>query len=334
MSSNRPVLLLPPEIILRTINFVLPFSAHATIALPPSHTATKTLLSLSYSSRVTHSFANPLLYRHCLYIDTISGTKRLNEALKTIPNHPQLLVNYQITSLYLSLDIESFSTSAYTNNGFKYCHIPSLLKSLQGTLSRFILDVPLWKLWLNDDCLGFREQLRDAFERLTSLEIFCSVQENLDLTANNDEQDSELLAGTVALEETPVWSMWPKLKVLALFGGNPIMSYLAKLQHIETVIITRPEELEIHDNFDSIDRFWRRCAANEQRGLDIIVINTEGGHQNSNFVSRFRDKNGRGIAVKGFDVLTSYYGDEDDDEACQTWIKRNMLSGQQFELWD
>ncbi|KAH6664655.1 hypothetical protein B0J14DRAFT_242559 [Halenospora varia] len=325
-TTTTPIL--PPEIISHIINFVLTPADRSAIALPPPHAATKTLLSLCRASHVTQSLARPLLYRHCAYLDSISRVKRLDETLRKDPTLAQ-----NITSLYLSPYVEETSAVVYNNGRFKLSHICSLLLALSPSLTCLVLDMPLRTMFIDENWSEIRNQLRQAFESLTMLEVFCSVQDELYLPMIDEETGEET---SWANPYAPTWTLWSKLKILALYNVDAtadryFFDYLAAMKKIETVILTRADCLE-EWSWERLDAFWKENSANKDRGLDLILVNTQGGHRVDD-IDLSRDKAGMGVGVKTLHVPTSYYGDEDDIELCQKWVEKKMLAAQLIDTW-
>ncbi|KAH8650562.1 hypothetical protein BGZ60DRAFT_421361 [Tricladium varicosporioides] len=320
--------ILPPEIISHIINFVLTPADRSAVALPPAHIATKTFLSLCRASHVTKSLARPLLYRHCAYLDSIPRVRRLYETLRKDPTLAQ-----NITSLYLSPYVEETSAVAYNNGRSKLWHICSLLLALRPSLICLILNMPLRTMFIGENLSEIRNQLRQAFESLTMLEVFCSVQDELYLPMIDEGTGEEIFSATTY---TPTWTLWPRLKILGLYNVDAardgyFFSYLAAMKNLETVILTRADCLEDW-SWEELDAFWKKTSANKDRGLDIILVNTQGGHRVDE-INLSRNEAGMGVGVKTLHVSTGYYADEDDIELCQKWVERNMLAGQLIHTW-
>ncbi|KAL4864663.1 hypothetical protein BDV12DRAFT_200901 [Aspergillus spectabilis] len=71
--------LLPTELILQIIEALIP--PESLTFLPPHHLVTRTLLSLSLTSRLTHYLAHQLLMTHCIYLNSQTGL----EDFSTVP---------------------------------------------------------------------------------------------------------------------------------------------------------------------------------------------------------------------------------------------------------
>jgi len=177
--------------------------------------------------------------------------------------------------------------------------------------------MPLRSYYLDDS----RPILRSAFENLTELEEFCSIRDELYLDT--------LLAPS---EEALVWSLWPKLRTLALYNvdvwSQRFWKGLRQLENIETVVLTRGDGLGVVD----IKREWNKQFGKltETRSLNIVLVDIEAEHQ---ILGKDSWKKDDTMQVKVLNVPTSYYGDEDPVALCQQWTKRSVLLGEPVARW-
>ena len=324
MSSNTSQPFLPSELILSVIDWVIPRSGPQPIALPPSHPATKTLLSLCRASIITYPTARRLLYTHCLWIsnslrlyslqDSISGRleAHLNAPHRTRPEVP--ILNHT-TSLYLSHDDLLRLYPSHLLVDFFTLTAPYI--------RHLVIDMPLREY--QEDNRGMtdhaRATLRLAFSQLTALETFCSVRDELFL--ENSDRDFTAI-------RPPVWSFWPNLKTLALYNEDVdkpnFWSELGKLKDLKTLVLTRADGLEYVD----MKLEWRKHRGDEKRGLEIVLVNVASLHKRPMGREAWKDDN---ITVREVNVPISYYGDEDEIELCQEWVKRRMLRGEKPADW-
>lgn len=199
--------------------------------------------------------------------------------------------------------------------------IEQLLKHLSPYLRRLLIDMPLRSLYPEDDALGVKRILRSAFTGLPALEAFCTVRDELYLSTKV----------IYPSDEPPVWTLWPKLRTLALYNpyvDTEFLEYVKKLQHIETVVLTRSDFLEEID----IKREWERLHQNEEmRPVKFVLMNVEAVHRIP--LGRDRWKEDDKVKVKELNVPISYYGDEDEIVLCQQWVKRKFLSGEPVADW-
>jgi hypothetical protein len=127
-----------------------------------------------------------------------------------------------------------------------------------------------------------------------------------------------------------VWSLWPKLKVLALYNcdlhietAQPrLWRDLAVLKNLETLILTRCDGVQ-EVNF-KVE--WNRWCGNGGGALDVIFVDVDGERGIPETIEEPRE--GDKVTVKAGRVPTSYYGGEDIIELCQDWIKRSVLRGE------
>jgi len=163
--------------------------------------------------------------------------------------------------------------------------------------------------------------LREAFESLVELEIFCSAQDELYLSRTMPSEYFD-----------QVWPAWAKLRILALYNSDVTevegWQALARLEFLETLVLTRS------DGQDDVDMKaeWRRVARNK-RPLTIFMVNVEEDHLRRPLRGK-KDWVEDEIVVKEINVPTSYYGDEDVIDLCQDWVKKKILRGVPVEEWD
>ncbi len=132
-------------------------------------------------------------------------------------------------------------------------------------------------------------------------------------------------------DEPYVWSLWPKLRTLALYNADVSSARfwlgLARLGCLETLVLTRSDGLESVD----LKREWRRHCGDEKRGLNVVLVNVQSEH--SVLMGSESWTNDDTVVVRKVNVPISYYGDEDYIELCQEWVERRMLVVRQvFDL--
>ena len=313
---------LPPELILSVFDWIVPPSNTA-VALPPSHISTKTFLSLARTSSIIYPAARRLLYTHCLWIDSI---QRLQGALASIRTHPFVLhhrrrpevpILEHINSLYLSYDQVSNSSAALLVLDFFTLIAPHL--------RRLVIDIPLRTFdshydW--DQHRHARLTLGKAFLQLTAIETFCSTRDELWLPTFKLESPWDALS---------ILPAWPRLKTVALYNldvsAANFWQAMGKLKNLETAVFTRCDGLEHSD----LKAEWRKACGDEQRPLDIVLVNVESQHRLPLGMAGWKEDE---ISVRQLNVPISYYGDEDARELCQEWVKRRMLRGENPMVWD
>ncbi|OGM51157.1 hypothetical protein ABOM_000116 [Aspergillus bombycis] len=245
---------IPAEVILHIIECLVP-SAH-TVAFPPAHPVTQTLISLTLVSSLTHRTAKRLLLKHCLYLDS---EKRLDHVL------PQLHTD----DGKQEADPMGLFLAPFPNNSLEEPQVVKQVGQLSsyvcGNLRRLVIDVPLRYLYPDEDVQGLRKILRASFVRLTKLEEFCSVQDEMycDTTEH----------GT----EPPVWSLWPRLKHLALYNqsveGLGFLQALQRCSNLTHLVLTRPDSLtEPIDRGLEGHKWWSFLKR-------VVIVNTAKGHE-------------------------------------------------------
>jgi hypothetical protein len=325
MSTKQEKYRVPIEIILDIIAFVVPASYSSNLALAPRNPSTRTLLSLTLTSRAIYPVARRLLYAHCVYIHTGRRLSLFLGALADIPGGlrplqpPEHLLS-SLTSLYLRPvsigrdDFLSIDTAKRTEQ---------LMKLVGPGLRRLLLDMPLrGNIYPEDDTDSVRQILRSAFVNLPALEEFCSVRDELYLETRPRHTSKEF----------SVWSQWPKLKTLALYNqdvNDVFLSELQKSQQIETVILTRSDGLEQID----LKQVWNNQSANADviRRLQIVLVNFKPNH--AVLLGRDRWKENDSLQVRELCVPILFYGDEDCILLCQQWVKKKFISGHPVSKW-
>ncbi|KAN0109976.1 hypothetical protein V8E51_006363 [Hyaloscypha variabilis] len=318
---------LPSDIILCIIDFVAPTSrATAKLAYEPSHTITKTLLALTLTARITYPAARQLLYSHCLYIDAPrrlrcllnSFTAHTTDTSTANSAHPSTQpTTPHETSLYLAPFLNDTIAELPTTRD-----VASLLSILAPTLHHIVIDIPLRSLHPEDDNLGIRQILYDAFAQLTSLESLCSARDGAFLNYSKD-----WLSSAERMKEWDLWPdlpLWPKLRLLALYNcdltSDVFWRDISELGSLETLVLTRADGVREVD----VRREWRRCGRG--RELTMWFVDVDGGR---GIPATVEWREGDKLMIRVGCVPTSYYGDENEIELCQDWIKRAAMKGEE-----
>lgn len=311
---------LPPDILLMVIDCLTQPSSSLPIAYRPSHAVTRTLLAWCRVSRVTYPTALCALYSHCLYIDSSDRLRLLLQSLQQLStrasgqlntrNHlPPVNIDRNLHSLFLDLPYQAIASYSVAENVY------ALFSRISPYLHRLVIDMPLRRFCMEDDGPNTQPRLWEAFIQLVALEYFCSVRDELFMPRNGVENTPD---------ELPVWSFWPKLKVLALYNqdvGSRFFPFLASMKEIRTVVLMRPDRLDEVD----IKSMWTNHRENITNQLNITLVDVW---------SRFPDpppenlESRDGVIFKRHHVDTSYYGDEDEIELCQEHIKTVALRGE------
>lgn len=316
----------------------------------PSHSSTKALLSWTLVCRATYTVATNHLREQCLFID---NDRRLRDLIHTIESTKHRVQGYSgtVTDIPASLQIQPGSSlrpisslylSPFGNtldNQPTAIWIRELFCLVHPTLRRLVIDMPLRSLYPADDHLNVRKTLREGFSLLTELEEFTSVRDELYLDILEPEWRTE--------RETAVWTMWPKLRRLALYNVDADERFwksARNMSKLDTVILTRADGLEstcmkneyfgtgsgVNSSVDTGDVVEEESAP--PRPLKVVIVNISSNQPNY-LAGRWKwdkvDPNNV-MKVMTYDVPTSFYGDENPIYLCQHWVKTAALRG---EIW-
>lgn len=345
--SNLPKL--PLELIFSIIASLLgdPHIIHNS-----TQSSTKALLSFTLVCRATYSIATNYLREQCLFID---NDRRLRDLIHTVESTRHRVQGYSgvptdipgsltiqpgsslrpIASLYLSpfgQTIDNQPTAIWIRELFCLVH---------PTLRRLVIDIPLRSLSPADDHLNVRKTLREAFSLLTALEEFTCVRDELYLDILEPEWRTE--------RETAVWTLWPKLRKLALYNVDADERFwksVRSMSALDTVVLTRADGLESTCMKSEYFGTASGSGASNETGLEgredestplgplkVVVVNTSTNQPNY-MAGRWKwDKVDptNTMKVMTYDVPTSFYGDENPIYLCQDWVRTAALRG---EIWD
>lgn len=293
---------LPLEIVLNIITCSLP---PADVILPPSHDATKALLTWTLVCHETRRLANRYLRKRCVYLDS---SQRLSTYLLAIQKEPELR---NATVLSLSPFGESI-------DDLPLCSwIRELLNYTCGTLRRLVIDVPLRSLYPEDDHLAVRRILREGFERLENLEEFVSIRDELYLEVAEDGR------------HPTVWRSWKKLKRLALYNADLTFYFfrdLACLTQLETLVLSRSD-----GNDESLDD-WAEYFKVTDRPFKLLVLGSERRHLIPDELLSGRVKNRANIVdVSMIRSIWLHHTIDFSIEECHTFVREHAGSG---TLWN
>ncbi|KAE8356408.1 hypothetical protein BDV28DRAFT_110810 [Aspergillus coremiiformis] len=321
---------LPAEIILHVLECLIPPAAP--VALSPRDPVTQTLMSFTLASRLTHQAAKRLLFKHCIYLDS---DRRLDHVLSQL-NAGDGERQPEPVGLFLA--------------PFPYCNleepcvikrVDQLLSHIGGNLRRLVIDIPLRSLHPDEDEQRLRKILRAAFVRLTRLEEFCSVRDELYLDTKETDDESE----------PPVWSFWPHLKRLALYNVSVeepgFLQALRQCSNLTHLFLTRPDCL-----WEPIDPALKGITwwSSLQR---IVIVNTAKDYElelqrcgpgwKTSFLGQitcFEDTDAAESntptlkAMPSLDYISvKVPPDLEDDmiDTCQEWVCQHAVAG---TLWD
>jgi hypothetical protein len=245
---------LPTEIILQVIDNLVDFGSVRPVAIDIKDVRTRLLYSLLTVCRTVHSVAKRHLWTACMYIDS---PHRLSLLLRSLDESPfSFELKPLVTNLYLSPyhgNIDNVDTAS---------NILKLFTIVGPSLKRLVSNIPLRSLYPEEDEKLVRPVLRRAHMQLINLEEFTSVRDDLFLSTKIDHWNNE--------PEPEVWTLWPKLRRLALYNVLVSDSWaedIKKLEHLETLALTRADGLA---QFPLPHIFVKR---DKPQNLRLLIIN-------------------------------------------------------------
>lgn len=330
MTSNPSQTSLPLDLILSVIEWIVPDPK--SIALPPSHVVTKTLLCLARTSAIAYPAARRLLYTHCLWIDSVQRLQCLVASFQTPPSvlhrtRPEVPVLEHINSLYLFYDegeVRNLSVALL---------LLDLFALVAPHLRRLVIDLPLYELYLGiDTSTSFpKQQLREvrsitrsALLKLTAIETVCSTRNEVWAPVD------------IKTEHDPyIFASWPKLKTVVLndpdISRTAFWEVMGPLKHLETVVLTGCRGLDVV----ALSAEWRKACGDEKRPLDIVLVNEERDHRPPFGRSSWKED---GISVRKV-IVPEWYCEGEDRYGpcygpCEEWVKTRMLRGEKPVDWN
>jgi hypothetical protein len=337
--SDALLAALPNELLSCIIQSVRP--SGSPVAVPAKHVVTQTLLNLTRASSRTRSLAIPYLYTYCLYIDS---PRRLELLLRTLSSHVDDLqtktcatggaagsksLGYNLLNhghgVLRSLYLAPFEEDTIDDPPVVKM-IASLFKLLSPSLARLVINMALRSLYPEEDSHSVRPLLREAFQRLTALEEFTSVQDELFLDTRDIERDD-------FVREPPVWSLWPRLKHLALYNvdidSEDVMGSLRKHPSLKVLVLTRA---------DGEREGTTLSLLTMAHLIRVLIVNTASCHPEDPFTTRSVKKliegefhNDKIVEMVRIVVPIAEDLENEDITVCQTWTRENSING---NLWN
>lgn len=341
---------LPIEIVELIIQNINP--PDGTVAVRASDIVTRTLYSTLTLCKATYAASLEGLYRNCLYIDS---QWRLDALLRSYDSQmgifarqvdPQRFKLSASKSMYLA----PFSSDTI-NEPEVLAGVLFLFEHLKNDLRRLVIDMPLRSAY-PDERPGeiIRPALRDAFLKLTSLEEFVSIRDELYLSTTVPSSYKN---------EPPVWSLWPRLRRLALYNLDIDLSnadlesdaprFLNQLPNLEVVALTRADgmdeqDVSIMDLSGSLSPSTRIVLIEAWRDrLRPLAWVEDGAMDLSRFETGLRGRFLPRKKILGMQLSAAVEAvllvrprdtsiDQNDDISfCQAWVRSNALNG---SLWD
>jgi len=311
MASTGPRL--PIELILHVISCYV--SGRPRAILSPVEPETKALLAFTLVCSATYGTASGFLRQHCVHLASSSQLRDLLVCLErpsALPTRFAAASLGSITALFLAPfgpSLDDLPTAIW---------VRELLCSVCRSLRRLVIDLPLRSLYPADDHLDVRRVLRDGFSRLTMLEEFVSVRDELYL---------DVFDAALRTDEAQVWTAWPNLRRLALYNVDTSHRFwikVAGMPKLETLVLTRADGL--------LDGCVKTAYFEKtSRPLRLVLVNIASDQPLAMPRSTWAIVDpGHGMRVEMYSVPTSH-GDEDEIELCQDWVKAGALRG---ALWE
>lgn len=319
-----PAATLPPEVILNVLDQLIGIPFEQRPIFDAASPVTKTLRSLTLTSRKMHAVASRYLYRHCLYLnDCISySCFRRTLGIELGSNHPPTLpygqagrneilwsdakVERRIQSAFIS-PMKTFSEhSKYTRDALmvRLPQILDLCSIIGTTLKKLVLDMlPVYSPRSEVEKVRFTQKETDIFLGMPNLE---------ELIASYDVPDY--------FRSPP-----PNIKRLAITIQDLhdiAMHFCFAVSSLQTLILLRPVDLSAAD----IDRIFSAYKGNS---LDVVLVDVNSNHRTPKDT---RDWTGDStVRIWEADVPTSFYGDDDDLVLSDNWIWTHAVQG---TLWN
>ncbi len=321
---------LPAELVLYIVDCLIP--SNPPVVFSRGHVITRTLLSLTLVCKLVSRTAKQLLIKHCLQINSGDLLDRLLQRSALSGSGGQASHLPISVGLFLSpfpVDNLNIPSTVY--------QVDRLSSILCTNLTRLVIDMPLRYLYPEDDHEQVRPALRAAFARMTKLEEFCSVKDEL------------YLSTVEGMQEPAIWSFWPRLQRLALYNvavdSSQFIDGLRQCANLTHLVLVRPDGLGVGIASEHMDLGFLPSL---QR---LIIVNTGADFLQStpfdqkmweeSFVGRLHalrspgdgdaDSDSETGSVASYLSLRVPFGRDDDDiEICQEWLSAQAISG---ALW-
>lgn len=333
LTANR--VRLPSELILQIVDCVVPPDADT--ILPPSHISTKTLVALSTATRITYKQAQRLLRQRCLYLDTRRRAAFFLECLQaaakdrgTLSRDMRIAAAHRAPAMFLApfdrQQLDDVPTAKL---------VRALLYAVSGSLRHLVIRMPFATLQPAVDHLGVRRMLREGFAQLEHLQEFVGLDEypNLNLAAS----------GAPLLRTEDLWNAWPDLRRLAVFGAavddEKLWDGLARLPRLTDVVLARPRSVGVLDMKKEYFAAGAEAASVEggggefdaSRKIRVMLMDVSHDVQDIQTDGWAAEDPEGAMTVEVYEVPTSYYGDETEQETVASWVARGVWRGQ---IWD
>ncbi|KAF4997883.1 hypothetical protein FGRMN_3522 [Fusarium graminum] len=292
---------LPIEIILLIIEHLTPDAAGPQPILPAVSIITKSLLAWTTVSRATYPIASRLIWQNCLYIDSRERIDAFREFVsrRSVITGRTPCEAYGPTRMFLSpfSSVTGYKGSQFPPDSFPgpLCLSPDgslgessedddpdvpyepvfpeyvsdddvvqsklhdlqtvqnvreVLLTLAPVLKTLVVDMPLRSLYPEDDHQGVRKLLREGFEALAVIEDIVSVEDEL------------YLATIRGYTEPQVWTLWPKLKRIALYNivaEEETWQNMLLCPQLKMGVFTRADSVDALSEHHDVKREWSKA---------------------------------------------------------------------------
>lgn len=314
---------LPPEVILNVLDQLVEIPFGRRPIFDATSPVTKTLRSLTLTSRKMHAVASRYLYCHCLYLNNCISYScfRRTLGIELGSNHPQSLafgqarrneklwsdakVERRIQSAFIS-PMKTFSEHSKDTRDTPMVRLPQIIdlcSAIGATLKKLVLDMlPVYSPHSEVEKVKFTQKDTNIFLGMPNLE---------ELIASYDVPDY--------FRSPP-----PNIKRLAVTIQDLhdiAMHFCFAVSSLQTLILLRPVELSAAD----INRLF---SAYNGQSLDIILVDVNSNHRTPKDTRDwFVDDT---VRIWEADVPTSFYGDDDDLILSDNWVWTHAVQG---TLW-
>jgi hypothetical protein len=314
---------LPPEIVHHIVNSLITPAAASAIALPASDLITKTLYSLTHTCRTTYAIATRLLYSHCLFIDSEAKLSSLlailhrageNTSIDNLSElRPSLLQH--VTSLLLGPGDFRPAWGRFNPSCTK---IADLIAMVSPHLKRIVINYDFYDAppFFGD---ARSHLIQDTLPQLTSLEVFCSLQDGL----YTIRRPSDNLYA---------WRHWPKLKKLVLWEADihseEFWDEVGSLEDLKELMLIHQDEADVME----IRRKLRGVCGRE-KVLSVIfvdVLNCAG--ENWKLFREDWDERPH-ISIKSVTTPNFNKQEENNYRIVQDWVSKTVVGGEDFSTF-
>lgn len=323
---------LPPEIWEIVVGFI--DTSEDYVALPPTHTVTKSLLSCLTVCKAIGFAAQDRIFQKCLFIDSAWRLKALLKSSIFKITGSSDVPSKTIASLS-ALYLAPFSNDSIDELDV-IVDIQALFSALSKTLKRLVINLPLRSVYPDDEAGPIvRPALRQAFQHLIAIEEFVSVRDELYLST---------ICPTDSTVEPEVWCQWRNLRRLALYNvdiDNALNTEIQQTKMLDTLVLTRADGIyegieKLLQNMphsaklylvDSKDEFLQTTHFDEAPAIYTEAVRAKLGGRKEKMVP--------GSTFLGILFAQNCHVKDESElsnpiEICQSWVEGQALCG---SLW-